>query len=151
MKETAKAIKHFFNRGVNTLDKRTLRAYRSQAVRSSGPDSFIMTLPQAIAERRHGVKNVRKFMWKHVQKPALHADMAAGHVLNDVAAEMTPLKKLFLMKEKVPNGKGHYREVERASVMAPAVKAVDVAKPLAVGYTLEKGIKKLRGQEESDG
>lgn len=114
--------------------------YRSQSMRAGGPDSLVMFLPNLIAGKMLGHGKVQKAMWKHVGAPALKADTAAGQVLSK-----TPIvgKTLFTTKEKIPWGKGMFKEVERSSALAPLTKLRDVAEPIAVGYGLEKGMRTL--------
>ena len=96
-----------------------------------------------------GAKKVKSFLWNKVQKPALMADIAAGKVLNTIARTVSPAEKLFKIKEKVPVGKGVFKEIERYSALAPGTKAVAVASPFIVGMQLQEWLEKSHGQRSN--
>lgn len=136
------AVPSSFAKGINTrAHRKALRGYRQQAVNEiSGPTSFVMWIPGAIANKvLKSPKGFQKKMWRHVNGPMLVMDTAAGNIL-----AKTPKvgKPLFKIKEKVPWGKGTYKEITRSSALAPLVKARHIAEPIIIGVGLEKGLTK---------
>lgn len=132
-------LKGFLRKGISSLDKRVLRGYRRESMRGAGPDSFIAWLPIEAAKKLVGPKKVHKALWK-VQKGALNADMLAG----SVPQKLPLVGGLFTQHDLVPFGKGLQKEVDRPSILAPLVKARDIAAPIVVGVALEK---RLRGKQ----
>lgn len=94
-----------------------------------------------------GPKKTYKALNKLHEK-ALSADMIAGHLPHKIMQKMPIGKNLFIQRDTVPYGKGMLKEVDRTSLMAPLVKARDVAAPIALGVALDKVVKKNRTGNE---
>lgn len=129
-------------KGVSALPIREMRGFRSQSIRSLGPDSLLLYLPTLAARKLLGTKRVSKAFWKYWQKPALSADIVAGKALGKIPG----LKGLFTLKEEIPWGKKMLKQVERPSGLAPLIKTRDIAAPIIIGVGLEKGLKGIRKQ-----
>lgn len=140
-----------FLAGTKSLSKKTLKGYKQDSIANGGPDSFIAWLPTLAAKKIVGEKKVNDALWG-IQRRAMGADMIAGHIPDKIMKKMPVGKELFQQKDMIPVGKGLHKEVSRTSLLAPAVKARDIAAPLIVGVALEKALKNLRkrdGQEPS--
>lgn len=146
LKATLHALKHHFTRGLSsTFSPSVVHGLKRQGSRA-GPDSFVaLGLSKLIGSvvGKRGKKKIRDIMWKTTQKAPLDVDTALGNVAVD-ATKHTPLKHLFKVKEKIPVGTGLERTIDRPSITAPLAKARDIATPLIVGYTAEKGLRRLR-------
>lgn len=147
LRASLSALKHHFTRGLSkTFDKKTIQQLKRQNARTGGPESFLLfgaSKALGAAAGKRGKAKIRNAVWKATQKAPLDVDTALGNVAVD-ATKKTPLKNLFKVKEQVPAGKDLIREVERPSITAPLAKARDIATPLIVGYTVEKGLRKMR-------
>lgn len=140
--QAAEHVPKFFAKAVGDPDHmKALAGYKHQATHSGGPDSLLATPAIWAAEKLLGKGKVDDALWKYVSKPALMADIGAGHVLSKI-----PLvgKKLFRTTEKLPWGDKLHKDVERASALAPLTKLRDVSEPFIIGYGLEKGLEKVR-------
>jgi len=152
-----KLLRAAFAKGFKDLPKDVQRGFRTRHMRRAG-DSLFMAPLESVAMKllkgkgRKGLPNIRgtrkvkNFMWDKIQKPSLMADIAAGKVLNKVTKNLTPMDNLFKVKEKVPVGKGMFREVERHSGLAPLTKAVGIASPFVLGTWSQEQLEKLHGQ-----
>lgn len=140
------ALKHHFTRGLkSTFDKKTVQQFKRQG-HKSGPESiaqYVTSKAVSGMSGKRGKVGVRKAIWHATQKAPLDIDTALGNVAHD-ATKNTRLKGLFTVKEQLPAGKGLIREVQRPSITAPLAKARDIATPVIVGYTVEKGLRKAR-------
>ena len=134
--------------GVKTFSKRVHRGLRSETVRSGGMDSLAAWPLIEGAKKVFGPKKTYKALHK-IHEKALNADMVAGRIPHKIMQKMPFGKKLFVQKDQVPYGKGHLKEVERTSLLAPLVKVRDVAAPIALGVESEKVLKKFRKDDES--
>lgn len=146
------ALKGHFTRGLSsTFDPATVRKFRSQGFRSSGPESLALSVPAAVASTVGGKKGAvaaKKATWKYLQKAPLEVDTALGNVAHDLTKNYGMTKNLFLQKEHLPHGKDMLKIVHRPSVTAPLSKAKDVATPLILGYTLQKGLESRGNREQ---
>lgn len=146
------ALKHHFTRGVEgTFGKATASQFKRQGYRSGGPESLFLSVPSTLASvvgGKRGAVKARQATWKYLQKAPLDVDTALGNVAHDVTKKYGPTKNLFLQKELVPAGKGIMKEVSRPSITAPLSKTKDIATPIIVGYTLEKGLRSMRDSRE---
>jgi hypothetical protein len=151
-KAVLKALKDHFTRGLSsTFDPATVRKFRSQGFRSGGPESLVLSIPSAAASIVGGKKGAvaaKKATWSALQKAPLDVDTALGNVAHDITKKYKPTKNLFLQKETLPMGKDKLKVVHRPSITAPLSKARDIATPMVMGYTLEKGLRKLRENRE---
>ncbi len=133
--------------GVKSLSKRVRRGYRSEMMRSGGIDSIaawpFIAASKAIAGPKKTYKAINK-----LHEGALNVDMVAGSIPHKIMQKMPIGKKLFIQRDNVPYGKGLLKEVDRTSLLAPLVKARDVAAPIALGVALDKVLKKTRKDDE---
>lgn len=146
LKATLSSLKHHFTRGLSsTFDKSVVQGLKRQGSRA-GPDSIVtLGLSKLVGSvvGKKGKKRIRDVLWKATQKAPLDVDTALGNVAAD-ATKNTPFKNLFKVKEKIPVGTNLERTIDRPSITAPLAKARDIATPLIVGYTAEKGLRRLR-------
>jgi hypothetical protein len=88
----------------------------------------------------------KKIWWKYYNKPLLTADMTLGKPF----AHLPGIRRLFVVKEQIPWGKGLTKEIERSSVLGPIAKLRDVGGPIVIGVGLEKGLETLRKNRQTD-
>jgi hypothetical protein len=132
------------------MPRRLRKGYESQN-KSHGVESVFALPLQYAAKKVIGEKPVQQAIWKHVQKPLLSADMRGGKAVHGVISKVLPesaAKGLTSFKEKVPLGNNRFEEVSRHSLTAPLVHAAEIAKPLALGAVVEKGVSKLREKKK---
>lgn len=131
------------DQGAKSLSKRVRRGYRSEMMRSGGPDSLVAWPFIEAAKKIVGPKKTYKALNK-LHEGALSADMIAGSIPHKVMQKMPIGKRLFMQRDQVPYGKGLLKEVDRTSLLAPLVKARDVAAPIALGVASSKVLNKFR-------
>jgi hypothetical protein len=132
-----------FAKGISEPDiHKAWAGYKHQG--SQGTESLLASVPSWISEKVVGKEKTRDFFWKHVHKPALQADTAAGHALGKIPGA----KGLFTTTDKVPWGPGMHKDIHRSSALAPLSKIRDIGAPIIVGVGLEKGLKKITGADK---
>ena len=110
-----------------------------------GVDSLFLWPVTAAAKKGFGEKKVREALWKGVGAPTMKADILAGRL----GQKIPGMKGLFTETVKVPTGrKGHYREVSRASGLAPLTKTYGLAAPIVVGAASEKALRELKSKNQ---
>ena len=110
-----------------------------------GVDSLFTWPFVAAAEKGFGKKKVRNALWKTVGAPAMKADILAGRL----GQKIPGMKGLFTENVKIPTGRqGHYREISRASGLAPLTKSYGLAAPIVVGVAAEKALRQLKGKDQ---
>ena len=156
IKNVGKLVGSIARKASNVVKSKTIRgqfgkaiedAYRGQAIRDGMVDSFVAWPFIAGAKKVMGNRKVMRHMWEKIQKPALNADTVLGAGADKVVRNLPGGKNLFKQKDLLPWGKGIKKEVTRTSLFAPAVKAKNIAAPIALGSAVDKAMNKRNKSE----
>ena len=130
-----KGKRMFYDAPFDSLPKDVKRGYHRKAMESGADSVFLAPF------NMFGSTKMKKRMAKHLSVPSTKLDTALGAAIGKV----TPLKKMFTIKEQVPVSIGPnklYQEVNRPSALAPATKVMDVAIPFAGAMAIDDALRK---------
>lgn len=145
-----KLIKKVFYGGIESLPKQVQKGLELEAKSGKGGPLSLFTMPvEWLAGKAVGKEKVQDAVWKYVQKPSQSIDISLGKGLRKVPG----VKGLFTEKRTLPyktkSGKNVFKEMRYPSITAPATKGMAIATPIVMGVTLDKTIRKYRGEKKS--